>query len=246
MRPNLIGNFASRTIVIAALTNLTILPTAQADALSESTLITEPHVPDDTMRVSQDNLRFEPVTMVTDLFRKDVVFLMRHGPTDWTQFDRRGVAPTDCAHQRLMTEDGKRAMRHLGALLAESEIIPGEIRFSQWCRDVETFDALMSGFRSVDPVVAEQIASVEDPGLNLLLSLTGAKSVTPIVDMIEDWQARGSVGPLLLITHYTNIEELTEFRVYEGEMLVLDPKLDNRVLGYLRLESAGPDIVHFK
>jgi hypothetical protein len=47
------------------------------------------------------------------------------------------------------------------------------------------------------------------------------------------------------LTHYTNIEELTDFKVYEGEILVLDPFLDNRVLGYLRIDTAKPDAIHF-
>jgi hypothetical protein len=50
---------------------------------------------------------------------------------------------------------------------------------------------------------------------------------------------------LLIITHFTNIEEQTQFTVYEGEMLVIDLKRDNRVLGYMRLRSAGRDIGHF-
>ena len=42
-------------------------------------------------------------------------------------------------------------------------------------------------------------------------------------------------GPLLAILHFTDIEELTNFSVYEGEMVMIDPKRDNRVLGYVRL-----------
>ena len=37
-------------------------------------------------------------------------------------------------------------------------------------------------------------------------------------------------GPLLAILHFTDIEELTNFSVYEGEMVMIDPKRDNRVL----------------
>jgi hypothetical protein len=191
------------------------------------------------------SLRFEPLTMVSDLYRDDIVFLMRHGPTDWSQIDRRGVDPKDCEHQRLMTDEGKEAMRQLGMHLIVSEIIPAQIRVSQWCRNAETLEALTEGMLAIDPSVAGNLVAVEDPGLNLLLSLGGAATVTPIKQMIADWMERGSEGPLLLITHYTNIEELTEFRVYEGEILVLDPTLDNRVLGYLRLDTASPDTIHF-
>jgi hypothetical protein len=193
----------------------------------------------------EGSLRFEPITMLGDLYRDDIVFLMRHGPTDWSQFDARGVDPKDCSRQRIMTTMGKDAMRQLGMHLAVSEILPAEIRVSPWCRNAETLEALMDGILEIEPGYNQAVEVTEDYGLGLLLSLGGAPSVVPIREMIADWQERGPTGPLLLITHYTNIEELTDFRVYEGEILVLDPALDNRVLGYLRMDSATPDAVHF-
>ncbi|MGL4235963.1 hypothetical protein [Tabrizicola sp.] len=193
----------------------------------------------------QGSLRFEPITMLSDLYRKDIVLLMRHGPTDWSQIDARGVDPKDCTRQRMMTAEGKEAMRQLGMHLAVSEILPTGIRVSPWCRNAETFDALMEGILSITPGYDRSVQVAEDYGLGLLLSLGGAPSVVPIKEAIDDWKKRGPTGPLLLITHYTNIEELTDFRVYEGEILVLDPALGNRVLGYLRMDSAKPDAIHF-
>lgn len=191
------------------------------------------------------SLRFEPITMLGDLYRKDIVLLMRHGPTDWSQIDLRGVDPKDCAHQRMLTPAGRDAMQQMGMHLAVSEILPTEIRVSPWCRNADTLDALMDGIGHVNPEYPNSVQVEEDPGLGLLLSLGGAASVVPITDAIADWQKRAPTGPLLLITHYTNIEELTEFKVYEGEILVLDPALNNRVLGYMRMDSAAPDAIHF-
>jgi Histidine phosphatase superfamily (branch 1) len=191
------------------------------------------------------SLRFEPITMLKDLYRNDIVLLMRHGPTDWSQTDARGVDPKDCMRQRNLTPEGREEMRQLGMHLAVSEILPAEIRVSPWCRGTDTFDALMDGIGQINPDYDQSVDVTEDYGLGLLLSLGGAATVMPIRAMIDDWEARGPTGPLLLITHYTNIEELTNFKVYEGEILVLDPMLDNRVLGYLRMESARPDSIHF-
>jgi hypothetical protein len=191
------------------------------------------------------SLRFEPITMLGDLYRKDIVLLMRHGPTDWSQIDARGVDPKDCTRQRMLTPAGKEAMRQLGMHLAVSEILPTEIRVSPWCRNADTFAAMMDGILRIDPGYDRSVDVTEDDGLGLLLSLGGAPSVVPIKEAIDDWKKRGPTGPLLLITHYTNIEELTDFRVYEGEILVLDPALENRVLGYLRMDSAQPDAIHF-
>jgi hypothetical protein len=193
----------------------------------------------------EGSLRFEPITMLGDLYRSDIVFLMRHGPTDWSQVDARGVDPKDCARQRSLTPDGREAMRQLGMHLAVSEILPAEIRVSPWCRDTDTFDALMEGIGQINPEFDQSVDVTEDYGLGLLLSLRGAATVAPIREMIDNWKNDGPTGPLLLITHYTNIEELTDFKVYEGEILVLDPTLNNRVLGYLRMDSARPDAIHF-
>ena len=193
----------------------------------------------------EGSLRFEPITMLSDLYRDDIVFLMRHGPTDWSQMDRRAVDPKDCEHQRMLTASGREAMRQLGMHLAVSEILPAEIRVSPWCRNTDTLTGLMEGIRQLIPDYDRSVLVTEDYGLGLLLSLGGAPTVAPIREAIDDWRARGPTGPLLLITHYTNIEELTYFRVYEGEILVLDPTLGNRVLGYLRMDSAQPDAIHF-
>lgn len=192
----------------------------------------------------RDTLRFEPWQMLVDLFRDDVVLLMRHGPTDWSRDDPRGVLPTDCANQRVMTPDGQDQMRDLGILLAGNGIVPGHIVVSEWCRNQQTLDALVEGISMVVPGFTSRAGIETDPAANLLLSLEGAATVTELRHRISSWKGSAD-GPLLIISHFTNIAELTEFHVYEGEILVLDPGRRNRVLGYLRLNSAAPDIGHF-
>ncbi|MFQ6546674.1 SixA phosphatase family protein [Aestuariibius sp. 2305UL40-4] len=194
----------------------------------------------------QDRLRFEPFQMVDELFlRDDIVFLMRHGPTDWSFLDRKDVAPTDCENQRVMDEEGRAAMRALGTLMAANEILPGKIIVSEWCRNQQTLEELQAGFADYDPAIPDQIPVETNPDLNLLLSLQGAPDVVGLREMITNWDGQVGDGPLLLISHFTNIEELTNFQVFEGEMLMIDPDRDNRVIGYLRLRSAAPDVGHF-
>ena len=195
-----------------------------------------------------ERLRFEPYQQIEEMFlRDDVVYLMRHGPTDWSYLDEKDVAPTDCAHQRVMREEGIDKMRQLGALMASNDILPSEIVVSEWCRDQQTVKALLEGFDMVDPAISAAMPVETDPGLDLLLSLQGSRDVGVLKELVSTWTGNHErKGPLMLISHYTNIEELTQFRVYEGEMLVLDPKRDNLVLGYVRLQSAGPDVGHFK
>lgn len=194
------------------------------------------------INAEQDTLRFEPWQMVDDLFRNDIVILMRHGPTDWSRRDKIAVAPTDCRNQRVMTEAGQKQMREMGILLAGNGIIPGEIIASEWCRNQQTLNAITTGMELIDPDFDATVQTRSE--VNLLLSLQGAPNVTALRDFISTWEGDED-GPLLIISHFTNIAELTEFHVYEGEALVIDPKRENRVLGYLRLKSAAPDIGHF-
>ena len=199
---------------------------------------------DDSDRITEV-LRFEPWQMLDDLFRDDIVLLMRHGKTDWSKRDITNVTPTDCDNQRIMTEDGKREMRELGSLMVVNDVVPGRIVVSEWCRNQETLEALRAGMLASDPSALDDVEVETISDLNLLLSLQGAPNVTAMREMVTEWNGEEANGPLLVISHFTNIAELTEFSVYEGEILVLDPELNNRVLGYLRLASAGPDIGHF-
>lgn len=194
-----------------------------------------------------DALRFEPFQQLEEMFfRDDVVWLMRHGPTDWSNLDTKAVAPTDCANQRVMVEEGLQNMRDLGTLMAVNEVLPARIVVSEWCRNQQTVEAMLDGMARVDPVIAEAMPVETDPGLNLLLSLQGSEVATPLREVVSSWDGDPDrPGPLLVVSHYTNIEEMTQFRVFEGEILVLDPKRDNLVLGYVRLRSANPDVGHF-
>ncbi|SFH43216.1 Phosphohistidine phosphatase SixA [Palleronia marisminoris] len=191
-------------------------------------------------------LRFEPIQSFDDMFlRDDVVYLMRHGPTDWSKLDKKEVSPTDCENQRLLSDQGAKDMRDLGALLAFNDITFGRVVVSQWCRNQQTYEQLQAGYDQVDDGIWETFAKADSADLNLLLSLQGAPNVTNLRELVSTWDGGDGKGPMLVISHFTNIQELTEFAAYEGEILVVDPKRDNRVLGYLRLKTAEPDVGHF-
>lgn len=199
-----------------------------------------------TAEDSPDTLRFEPWQMIGEMFtRSDLVFLMRHGPTDWSKLDIKDVAPTDCANQRVLSAEGAADMQNLGNLLATNGVAPGRIVVSEWCRNQQTLENLKIGFSEVDPDYANSVPVETNPDLNLLLSLQGAPDVVGLRELISNWDGGDQTGPLLVVSHFTNIEELTNFSVFEGEVLVVDPKRENRVLGYLRLRSAAPDVGHF-
>ncbi len=215
-----------------------------SDSVGEmSTALGDPEIG----RSEIDNaIRFEPIQNFGEMFlRDDVVFLMRHGPTDWSKLDEKDVAPDDCENQRILSDEGRADMRDLGSLLAHNDIGFGQVVVSEWCRNQQTVSALGEGYERLEPGVWGNLAVKTRDNLNLLLSLQGARTVSGLEDLVSSWDGGDGKGPLLVVTHFTNIQELTEFSVYEGEILVLDPKRDNRVLGYVRLRNAKPDVGHF-
>lgn len=203
----------------------------------------ETAVPDD-MAVT-DTIRFEPWQILDELFRDDLVFIMRSGPTDWTMQESSAAEPLDCENQRLLTVDGSDRMRQLGALLVANGLRPGHILVSEWCRAQQSFIAMERGMVEVDRDALKGLGAMPERSLNLLGAEQGTADVAAFREIIATWDGGDGDGPLLLITHFPNIAALTNFHVYEGEMLIVDPKRGNRVLGYLRLATATPDVVRF-
>jgi len=242
------------SLVAATLASCTVTVAAAQDANQEWDAIRQisTHIGEMSTTLSSDNfddesIMFEPFQMAEEMFtRDDLVFLMRHGPTDWSIRDEGNVAPTDCNNQRVMTDEGRGQMARLAQVLGANNVWPSEIVVSEWCRNQQTFRSMIEGWSRVDPERAIDIPVEVDGEVNLLLSLQGAADVAELRERITNWDGNPDrKGPLLIISHYTNIEELTQFRIFEGEALVIDPKRDNRVVGYFRLQSAGPDEGHF-
>jgi broad specificity phosphatase PhoE len=200
----------------------------------------------DPDRAVAEELIFLPWDMLQELARDDVVLLMRHGPTDWSKRDVVDVAPDDCDGQRIMTETGRRQMYELGALMVANDLRPGRIVVSQWCRNQQTLESMLAGMRDADPAALDGVEIETMADLNLLLSLQGAPDTAAMEAFVAEWDGGDGDGPLLVISHFTNIQEMTERAVFEGQMLLLDPRQENRVLGELRLGSAGPDEGHFQ
>ncbi|WOI56073.1 histidine phosphatase family protein [Palleronia sp. LCG004] len=248
--------FAKNTIAALSLVAAFGPVTALADPTPEMIRSVTPFVGEmamplegEDLRISDigNTLRFEPIQNFADMFqRDDVVFLMRHGPTDWSKLDIKDVGPTDCEDQRILSDQGHRDMRDFGALMAFNDIKFGQIYVSQWCRNQQTLDEMRAGYDLAEPGLLEGIPTETYEQANLLLSLQGAPDVTSLRDLVSGWDGGDGNGPMLIISHFTNIQELTDFAVYEGEALVLDPKRDNRVLGYVRLKTASPDVGHFE
>ena len=190
-------------------------------------------------------IRFEPWQMLDELFRDDLVFVMRAGPSDWDAAEAADVGATACDAQRPLSAEGEEAMRQFGSLLVANDLRPGHVVVSEWCRAQQTYAALEAGILAVDANALDGMGAEADPALNLMGAEHGPADVEALRELVMAWDGGDGEGPLLVVTHYPNIEALTEFRAYEGEIIMVDPKRGGRVLGYLRLGSAAPDPVRF-
>lgn len=209
----------------------------------QMSMVMESSAPDD-MAIT-DTIRFEPWQMLGDLFRDDIVLLMRSGPTDWRVADAPDAGLEACDRQRGLTEEGRDAMRQLGALLVVNELTPGAVRAAPWCRAQETYAALERGMLQVDRDALDGMSVRTPMELAPVPDAAEAADVAALRDLVLGWDGGDGDGPLLIVTEFPDIAALTRFHVYEGEMLILDPRRDGRVLGYLRLASATPDPIHF-
>ena len=200
-------------------------------------------VPDAAPASVRDSLRFEPFQIIDELFDDDLVFVMRAGPTDPSRPDAETASAENCATQRILTPLGRDQMRSMGILMSGNGLRPGRILRSEWCRSRDTASALTEGFALIDPEHGDalpiELAAIAGP-----LGREPAADVTALRERLMAWdgpQEGDAEGPLLVITHFDTIEALTNFRVYEGEILIFDPDRGGRVLGYIRLRSAAPD-----
>ncbi|WP_308916568.1 hypothetical protein [Jannaschia sp. LMIT008] len=208
----------------------------------EMTMTMESETPQD-MAVTEA-IRFEPWQMLDELFRNDIVFVMRAGPSDWDAPDDPEAGPMDCTGQRPLSNRGDDAMRQLGTLLVVNELRPGRILVSERCAAQQTYAALERGMLNLDMNALDGMTADLDPRLTRLGTRNGGDGAS-LREVVMDWDGGEGEGPLLVITHFDNVEAMTNFRIYEGEMLMVDPKRDGRVLGYLRLASATPDPLRY-
>lgn len=82
--------------------------------------------------------------------------------------------------------------------------------------------------------------------LNLLLSLQGASDLFAMRDFIGVRDRGERDRPLPIISHFTKIQRLTDRNVFERHHPLLDPVQENKVVGQLKLQSAGPDVEYFE
>lgn len=80
-----------------------------------------------------------PASAVANALRQGgYVIYFRHASTDFSQNDAQMTGYSDCAHQRLLTDQGRKEAREIGRQIARLKLARGEVIVSPYCRTMET------------------------------------------------------------------------------------------------------------
>jgi phosphohistidine phosphatase SixA len=96
------------------------------------------------------------------------VVYFRHTATDFSKNDAAMTSYDDCAHQRLLSPQGRSEARDIGRSIARLKLPLGEVFASPLCRTMDTA-RLMMGRATARPDMRES-DGVDYPGLKQLLA----------------------------------------------------------------------------
>jgi phosphohistidine phosphatase SixA len=147
-------------------------------------------------------------TALAALKRPGAIALMRHADAPGSIGDPPGFRLHDCSTQRNLSAKGRADAAAIGARLRAAGVVIEKIVSSPWCRCVDTATLLGLGPVSTDATFSNHLTAGDRQQ-----SLTeGARRV------IAAWKAP---GPLLVVTHGSNIRALTGVNPDSGEIVVV-------------------------
>lgn len=150
------------------------------------------------------------------------VLMLRHAYAPGTG-DPENFRIGDCSTQRNLDAQGRSQAIRIGKRLQEKGIRSAKVFSSQWCRCIETAEALGLGPVAELPSLNSFFERPQDrePNLNALKAFLSTQST------------HGEL--IILVTHFVTISALTGEGVGSGEGIVLRlaPKGDHKVIGRL-------------
>lgn len=158
----------------------------------------------------------------------NLVALMRHalapGNGDPVEFD-----VNDCATQRNLSEDGLIQAQRIGELFKENGVDKADIYSSQWCRCVDTGNALNLGSVQELPILNSfyQNRSTETAQTEQLTSWVVNRLDNKNTVKTELNADQQEPTPSILVTHQVNITSLTG--VYPGSGEIVFVSIENGV-----------------
>lgn len=157
---------------------------------------------------------------------KGYVLLIRHSLAPGVG-DPANFKLNDCSTQRNLSNIGRQDARDIGAWLARRQIKIARVESSRWCRAKETAELLNLGKvrlnRNLDSLFQE-------------IDLVKHPQTLRVRKQIFDY--RNKTGLLILVTHFVNINALTNAGVNSGEGVLV--RADNK--GRIRVVGVTPQL----
>lgn len=157
------------------------------------------------------------------------VVVIRHAATVPGKGDPANFTLGDCSTQRNLSDAGRLDARRLGEAFRTHAIPVGVVLSSRWCRANDT--AQLAFGRVVPDPMLDSSGLDDEAGRQ--------RKIAAVRAQVQAYRG----GPnLVLVTHETNIKELTGESLAQGEMLVATPKADGslEVVGRVAVQqSAG-------
>ena len=138
------------------------------------------------------------------------VALIRHAEAPGVG-DPAGFKLGDCSTQRNLSDQGRRQAKEAGTLFRSKGVSSATVYSSQWCRCLDTANALALG-----PVM-------QQPALNSFFdeSARGSEQTAALRRLIGE---RPAGKPLVMVTHQVNITALSGVYPQSGEIVVVRPE----------------------
>lgn len=156
------------------------------------------------------------------------VVVARHAATLPGKGDPPNFKLGDCSTQRNLSEAGRADAGLVAAAFRQHAVPVGEVLSSRWCR---CSDTAQLAFGRVDPVAMLDSSGADDEAAR-------QRKLASLRAHIAGYKGSGN---LVLVTHETNIRELTGQNLSQGELLVAAPQPDGSltVLGRIGLQRSA-------
>ena len=140
---------------------------------------------------------------------KGYVILLRHAQTVPGTGDPPGFLLNDCSTQRNLSQSGREQAAQIGRAFRERKIPITQVLSSQYCRCLDTAKLLDLG--TVQPA----------PMLNSIFEdrSTAAQQTQQVRQQILNH--RNTLGVVIMVSHYANINELSGIRPRSGGAVVI-------------------------
>jgi len=167
--------------------------------------------------------------LIDDLRDGKHVLLMRHADAPGYG-DPPGYVIGRCSTQRNLGDYGKKQAKAISIWLSKQGIETAQVFSSPWCRCLDTANLLNKGLVKIESSLG---SFFDDMSLE-------KKQTKELEALIKNELGRGSLTPIILVTHHVNIQAYTGKVVGVGDMVMVKVNKNGEYLSHTIYPSPRP------